>query len=210
MTQRHAQTIALLAAVLAINACSPATTAPDPAETQVPDIEAPNAQASEGVSILRPEVAQPEVEATPQAISPYNDVIGFPQGGSALEPDALAALERALAAPAMPLGLPITLSAHSDSAGSDNANLDASEKRGLAVAGWLIDNGVDASRITVIAFGEQNPAEPNASADGSPNEEGRAANRRVEIEIAAVAPPVDAAAKSEPSDLQASGLEAGD
>ena len=42
---------------------------------------------------------------------------------------------------------------------------------------------VEEERIEIVAFGEQNPVEPNALPDGSPNEEGRAANRRVEVTI---------------------------
>lgn len=48
---------------------------------------------------------------------------------------------------------------------------------------FLVENGVEEERIEIVAFGEQNPVEPNALSDGSPNEEGRAANRRVEVTI---------------------------
>ena len=48
---------------------------------------------------------------------------------------------------------------------------------------WLVDSGVDEARISLIAFGEQNPVAPNARPDGSPDPVGRAANRRVEIEV---------------------------
>ena len=70
-----------------------------------------------------------------------------------------------------------------DAGGSDEINARASEARGLAVAEWMIERGVDPNRIDVIVFGEQNPIEPNALPDGSPNEEGRALNRRVEVLI---------------------------
>ena len=48
----------------------------------------------------------------------------------------------------------------------------------------LIENGIDEERITIIAFGEQNPLAPNANPDGTPNERNRAANRRVEVHVA--------------------------
>jgi len=80
----------------------------------------------------------------------------------------------------------LTLGAHSDTGGNDKANIDASESRGLAVAAWLIERGIAEERISVIAFGEQNPIEPNALPDGSTNEAGRAANRRVEMVVDAV------------------------
>ncbi|MEL7217243.1 MAG: OmpA family protein, partial [Pseudomonadota bacterium] len=67
----------------------------------------------------------------------------------------------------------------------------------LVVAEWLIGKGVNQERIDVIVFGEQNPAEPNALPDGSPNEAGRAANRRVEVLIV---PPVPADAEKADED----------
>ena len=174
------------AMALALSACSPRSDAPATEPDGEPSSPAVTQEAPDNVSILRPEIEVPEPE--PQALEPYRAVIGFPEGGSELDADAVSALEAALASEPMGLGLAITLRAHSDTQGSDKANLNASEKRGIAVARWLIDNGVAAERITVIAFGEQNPAEPNANPDGSPNEEGRAANRRVEIEIAVPTP----------------------
>ena len=169
--------------VIALAACAPQTKSPD--DTDAPVEPEPEAQASEGVSILRPEIAPPEPEASEVPLEPLLVTIGFPDGGSELDADAVAALEKVVASKQLALGGPITLGAHSDSGGSDESNLDASEARGLAVASWLIDQGVAAKRITVIAFGEQNPAEPNALPDGSPNETGRAANRRVEVLIPA-------------------------
>lgn len=178
------------AAPLALNACAPSSSDPAVEEGAVQGNQTALEDA-EPVSILRPEIELPEAEPTPLTIATYRATIGFPDGGRTLDADALATLEAALASPALPLGLPITLRAHSDSQGGDQANLNASEKRGLAVAQWLIDNGVDASRITVIAFGEQNPVAPNALPDGSPNKAGRAQNRRVEIEIAAPQTPAE-------------------
>ena len=67
------------------------------------------------------------------------------------------------------------------------------------VALWLKDNGVDADRISLIVFGEQNPIEPNALPDGTPNAIGRAANRRVEIEIPAFFLTVSATDQSDES-----------
>ncbi len=133
------------------------------------------------VSILRPDVEQPVQETEP--LEPLNVTIGFPDGGTDLDADAIAALEEVVATPQYASGAPIVLRAHSDSGGSDEANADASQARGLAVAAWLIEKGVDEDRIDVIVFGEQNPIEPNALPDGSPNEAGRAANRRVEVLI---------------------------
>jgi len=147
--------------------------------------EVPVADDSETVSILRPDIEVPDNEPTsPPPLAALRVTIGFPSGGSALDEAARAELEQLLESPQMARSGPITLRAHTDSLGRDKANIDVSEERGLAVAEWLIDNGVGADRITVVALGEQNPIQPNALPDGSPNPEGRAANRRVEIEVA--------------------------
>ena len=45
-------------------------------------------------------------------------------------------------------------------------------------------------------MGEQNPIAPNALPDGSPNEAGRASNRRVEIDIS---PPEGAGRGTDPA-----------
>ncbi|MEM8725684.1 MAG: OmpA family protein [Pseudomonadota bacterium] len=141
-----------------------------------------NGSEEQPISILRPDVEQPQAqeEVKPE---PLNVTIGFPDGGAELSADALAALEQALASEQIKLGLPIVVGGHSDAGGSDAANERASRARAEAVRDWLVGNGVADSRITVIAFGEQNPVEPNALPNGEPNEEGRAANRRVELRI---------------------------
>ena len=88
-----------------------------------------------------------------------------------------------MASPQVEQGGPIILRGHSDSGGNDEGNMRASRARAEAVRDWLVDSGVDEARISLIAFGEQNPVAPNARPDGSPDPVGRAANRRVEIEV---------------------------
>lgn len=145
------------------------------APVATPSAEAPQA------SIMRPEVAK--ATSNPPPLEPLEVTVSFPEGGAALSAGEVARLARLVASPQVKLGGPIRLGAHSDSAGGDAANLAASRARGEAVRAWLIEHGVAAERITLVAFGEQNPAEPNARPDGSPNLPGRAANRRVTIQV---------------------------
>lgn len=138
------------------------------------------------VSIIRPDIEQPDTERTP--LEPLRDSIAFPEGGDALDQVALSRLREILRSEQVAKGGQITLRGHSDAGGSDAANLRASRSRAESVRDWLVENGIDASRIRVIAFGEQNPIEPNALPDGSPNEAGRSANRRVDIEVSLMSP----------------------
>ncbi len=69
---------------------------------------------------------------------------------------------------------------HTDSDGADAYNRDLSERRAVSVAQYLIDQGTDSRRYYVVGYGETQPVASNASAGG------KAANRRVEIEIAPI------------------------
>lgn len=64
---------------------------------------------------------------------------------------------------------------HTDSVGSDAYNQALGQRRADAVRQYLVDQGIDGSRVTAVSFGESRPAADNSTP------EGRAENRRVEI-----------------------------
>ena len=131
-------------------------------------------------SIIRPDVVPDPVVVLPP--KPLVMTIGFPEG-SVLSQEAERQLMSILESEAVAEGWPIILRGHSDSSGGDASNLRSSRRRAEAVAAWLTKQGIAEERIRIIPFGEQNPIAPNANPDGSPNEEGRARNRRVEVII---------------------------
>ena len=143
-------------------------------------------------SIIRDDLADTE-PLPPPPLAPLDGRIGFPEGGADLSESATADLDTLLQSPQMEAGGPIVLRAHSDAGGPGEANQRASQARGEAVRDYLVEGGVAEDRITIIAFGEQNPIAPNANPDGTPNERGRAANRRVEVHIALPGASEDAA-----------------
>lgn len=161
---------------LALAACERAPADPEP--TPSPDA---TATVREPVSIIRPDI---EVEREPPPLAPLEARIGFPKSGTALDDAAKAQLATVLESPQVAAGGLIVLRGHSDSSGGDEVNLRASQARAEAVREWLVEHGVGDKRIRVIALGEQNPIAPNALPDGSPNEAGRAVNRRVDLSIA--------------------------
>src|SRR3546814_8083376 len=71
-----------------------------------------------------------------------------------------------------------------DSRGTDSDNWRVSEARAKAVAYYLVTKGIAADRMTVLGVGETRPIAPNAHLDGSDDEQGRAKNRRVDVEVA--------------------------
>ncbi len=66
---------------------------------------------------------------------------------------------------------------HTDSVGSDAYNQKLSIKRAEAVKAYLVSTGIEASRVYTEGKGEKQPVADNKTA------EGRAKNRRVEIEV---------------------------
>jgi outer membrane protein OmpA-like peptidoglycan-associated protein len=71
----------------------------------------------------------------------------------------------------------IEVAGHTDSSGSDQYNQSLSERRAQAVAGYLSSHGVKSQRLITVGAGEGHPVASNDS------EQGRAANRRVELTI---------------------------
>src|SRR5471032_691517 len=66
---------------------------------------------------------------------------------------------------------------HTDSVGSDEYNQKLSVRRAEAVKAYIISKGVEANRVYTEGKGEKQPVADNKTA------EGRAKNRRVEIEV---------------------------
>ena len=71
----------------------------------------------------------------------------------------------------------ITIIGHTDNVGSENRNLTLSKERAESVRQFLIDNGIEESRLIAEGKGANEPLTSNNS------EEGREQNRRVEILI---------------------------
>ena len=69
---------------------------------------------------------------------------------------------------------------HTDSSGSDSHNQDLSQRRAVAVATVLADQGVDRRRFFIEGRGETDPIASNST------ESGRAQNRRVEIQLSPI------------------------
>ena len=166
------------ALVFALSACGQreeSEPTPEPTEAGTPD----EAVDTEPVSILRPDID----EAVEVPLEALEVTIGFPDGGAELDAAAIAKLEELLQSRQQREDVPIIIGGHSDAGGNDAVNQRVSQERADAVKEWMIGKGVKASRITTIAFGEQNPIEPNALPNGEPNEAGRAANRRVVVRL---------------------------
>jgi OOP family OmpA-OmpF porin len=74
----------------------------------------------------------------------------------------------------------LRIEGHTDARATEEHNQELSARRALAVAHWLVDRGVEPTRLLAVGFGESRPLGPNAIA------EGRAENRRVEFHVVEV------------------------
>jgi outer membrane protein OmpA-like peptidoglycan-associated protein len=78
----------------------------------------------------------------------------------------------------------LEINGHTDSKGTDEYNDKLSMERAQEVANYLITKkGIAKERLVVKGIGEKQPIAPNEFPDGRDNEEGRAANRRVEFKL---------------------------
>lgn len=71
----------------------------------------------------------------------------------------------------------LTIEGHTDNVGKADFNKTLSDKRANAVKTYLVDKGVDESRLTAEGFGLEKPVASNKTAAG------RAQNRRVELKL---------------------------
>jgi len=110
--------------------------------------------------------------------------VNFDFDRSTLRPDAVAILNEAVEILRRYPELRVEVAGHTDSIGTDAYNQRLSERRAKAVYDHLASNGITADRLVgPTGYGESRPIAPNTNADGSDNPEGRARNRRTELNV---------------------------
>ena len=122
-----------------------------------------------------PEVSVPN-EVVNQ-LSNYARTINFNTGSATFKAEALPVLKAISAIVNEYPKAKFVIEGHTDSTGSDALNQQLSEKRANAVKNYLVENGVNTSRLTAVGYGETRPISDNATAKG------RAENRRVEVKL---------------------------
>ena len=100
---------------------------------------------------------------------------------SDLKPEGKATLDK-IAADLSKIKLEVIIAVgNTDSVGTDAYNMALGQRRAQSVKTYLVSKGVDASRIYTESKGKSNPVASNAT------EEGRAKNRRTDIEVVGTA-----------------------
>jgi OOP family OmpA-OmpF porin len=122
------------------------------------------------------ELEAPVEEALPDRISLSADVL-FDFDKAEIKPEFTAEIDAAAELLLANPDVTVRIDGHTDSIGTEEYNQGLSERRAEAVAAYLEAAGVSRDRMTVAGFGETQPVASNDTA------EGRALNRRVEIDL---------------------------
>lgn len=79
--------------------------------------------------------------------------------------------------------LNVEVSGYTDSIGTSSYNKILSLRRAKVAFDYLVDRGIDPSRLKVVGYGATRPISPDTNEDGSDYPEGRAKNRRIELNV---------------------------
>lgn len=105
------------------------------------------------------------------------DGVHFDFDKATLRPEAKTVLDEAAALLSTTERVIVEVAGHTDSKGSEEYNLGLSNRRAAAVKDYLAAQGVKATRLTAMGYGESRPVASNDT------DAGRAENRRVELII---------------------------
>lgn len=105
----------------------------------------------------------------------FDSDILFATNSASLSGSAFSALDQAASVLTEYKKTAIIAQGHTDSTGTESYNQTLSERRAQSVANYLIGQGIDASRITSVGYGENYPVADNSTSAG------RQANRRVDL-----------------------------
>lgn len=141
-----------------------------------PDPEQANRRDSRRSAKGRREVSRGEAIVIPNVNYAFNKATLKPKAKEALDTTVLRVLRNRPKAR-------VQIRSHTDVAGSFDYNMTLSQKRAQQVVEYLVEKGIERSRLVPKGFGETKPIAPNFQLDGSDNPEGRRKNRRTEFKI---------------------------
>ncbi|MFK5973807.1 MAG: DUF5723 family protein [Flavobacteriaceae bacterium] len=124
-----------------------------------------------------PEIEAVVTEKIQKTLNEYAKTILFNSGNATIKIESTNALLDIIKILKEYPNAKFTVEGHTDSIGSAINNQKLSESRAASVKNFLIDKGIDASRLSSVGYGESKPIATNMY------NAGRAKNRRVEINL---------------------------
>ena len=101
--------------------------------------------------------------------------MNFESGSAALTPDSYRVLDEVIRSLMAYPEVRVEIQGYTDSVGKAGYNLELSQRRADAVKQYLVNAGIDPSRLVARGWGEENAIATNATPGG------RAENRRIEF-----------------------------
>jgi len=170
--------VLLLALPFAAGACKkkPVAVQPEPQMPATP-AERPSTPVDDGAAAR--EAAEAARRAVEMARSVLLQTIYFDYDSDELRSDSRAVLDDKLRVLNANPSLRLRIDGHTDERGTDQYNLALGRRRADQAKRYLIDRGIDASRIETTSYGRERPAVPGS------NEDAWSQNRRGEFQIVA-------------------------
>ena len=106
--------------------------------------------------------------------------IQFLFGSDQIDPDSLTILNDVASTLDEHQEFNVLIEGHTDNIGDEQLNLELSQARATSVMNYLIGQGIAATRLQAIGYGDKAPISSNAS------KEGRALNRRIEFSVSKI------------------------
>ncbi len=103
--------------------------------------------------------------------------INFASGSAVIPPSEYPVLDQVVQVLKANEKVRVEIGGHTDSVGSETYNQSLSGRRAQSVRNYLIQRGIDASRLESRGYGEYQPVAPNTT------REGRSQNRRIEFRV---------------------------
>lgn len=143
---------------------------PDAGPVRPPENRGPTTPPSTGPS---------DVDRVRMARESMANKIYFEYDADALSDEARANLDQKVRVMQANPNLRVRIAGHCDERGSDEYNIALGRRRAVVAKQYLVDRGIDASRIETTSFGRERPEQQGSSEDAW------AKNRRDEFEITA-------------------------
>ena len=137
---------------------------------QIPEIGATETNAYEE------DISAPQTGEDSSLIN-YRPVINFDYRTAKITPEAYEKLDKIAAIARLSPDYDVVIRGYTDNVGSYRFNKELSRSRAKIVKGYLVKKGISSERIETVGMGESEPLVPNDTP------EGRATNRRVEVEL---------------------------
>lgn len=135
------------------------------------------ANAQDRVRVLQLKLADIEARETERGLLVTLGDVLFQNGRWELQPAAAPRMDKLAAFLRQFPEKRLLIEGYTDAVGSDQSNIELSQRRADSVKAALSSRGIDSSRMTIGAYGESYPVATNQTSDG------RQLNRRVEVVV---------------------------